>query len=66
MIRRPISREKVVILRLYKSLMRPHLEYRAPAWNLYLKKDIEALEKVQRRATKMIRGFRDLSYEKRL
>ena len=35
-------------------------------YGIHLIKDIEALEKVQRRAAKMIRGFRDLSYEERL
>ena len=46
--------------------MRPHLEYCIQAWRLYHKKDIDILEKVQRRATKMIIGPRDHSYEDRL
>jgi len=42
------------------------LEYCIQAWRPYLRKDIDKLEKVQRRATKMIQGFRNLSYEERL
>jgi hypothetical protein len=67
MIKRTIvTRDKDTILRLYKSMVRPHLEYCIQAWNPYLKQDIEKLEKVQRRATKMIWGYKDLSYEERL
>jgi ribonucleases P/MRP protein subunit RPP40 len=67
MIKRTIvTRDKDTILRLYKSLVRPQLEYCVQAWNPYLKQDIEKLEKVQRRATKMISGYKNLSYEERL
>ena len=61
-----VSRDKDIITRLYKTLVRPHLEYCVQAWNPFLKKDIEILERVQRRATKMIKGCQKLSYEDRL
>src|SRR6218665_985195 len=67
MIRRTIvTRDKDTILRLYKSLVRPQLEYCIQVWSPYLKQDMEKLEKLQRRATKMIQGYKDLSYEERL
>ena len=46
-------------------MVRPHLEYYILAWRPYRKKDIDTLERIQRRATKMIK-LRDLSYEERL
>jgi ribonuclease P/MRP protein subunit RPP40 len=60
------SRSKDILLLLYKSLVRPHLEYCVQAWRPHLVKDISIIEKVQRRATRMIDGFRALSYEQRL
>ena len=54
------------IVTLYKALVRPHLEYANHAWSLHLKKQIEALENVQRRATRLIPGLKDLTYEQRL
>ena len=41
---------------LYKSLVRPVLEYAAPAWNPYLAKDVLALERVQRRTSRVSLG----------
>lgn len=51
---------------LYTAMVRPHVEYAVPAWSPYLRKDIEAIESVQRRATRIIKGLEDLSYENRL
>ena len=67
MIRRNITyKENGLIVPLYKAIVRPHLEYCIQAWRPYLRKDINMLEKVQMRATKLIPELRDLSYEERL
>lgn len=67
MIKRNIQyKSKDVIVRLYKALVRPKLEYCVQAWCPYLKKDVDILERVQRRATKMIAGLRNVKYEDRL
>ena len=59
-------KEKQLIVPLLKAIVRPHLEYCIQAWRPYRKKDIDKLERIQRRATKMIPELRDLSYESRL
>jgi hypothetical protein len=59
-------RSKDVVLKLYKQIVRPHLEYAVQAWSPYYSKDIKVLEDVQKRATKLVYDFKDLSYEARL
>jgi len=67
MIKRTIRfKDMRVMLSLYKSLVRPHVEYCISAWNPHYKKDKELIEKVLRRFTKMINNMEGKSYEERL
>ena len=58
--------DKDVVLTLYKTMVRPLLDYCGPAWCPYLKKDVAVLEKVQRRMSKLISNIRHMSYSDRL
>ena len=51
---------------MFKAFVRPHLEYAQAAWKPHLRKHIDLIERVQRRATKQLPGFKDLSYSERL
>ena len=64
--RNVVYKSKEVISKLYNSYVRPVIEYCAQVWAPYLKKDLDMLERVQRRATRMISGFEGKSYEERL
>ena len=61
-----VFRSKLVVIKLYKALVRLRLEYCVQAWSPYVKKEIMMLERVQRRATRLIEGFKKHDYETRL
>jgi len=61
-----IDKEDFGIIGLYKTYVRLHLEYCVQAWAPQIEKDKKCLEKVQRRATRMVNGFKKLPYETRL
>ena len=58
--------DKDIFALLFKSRVRPILEYGNTIWSPRLKKDIDAIERVQRRATKTVPGLATLPYPERL
>ena len=64
--RSTILRDRDTVSTLYKSFVRPLVESAVPAWNPWKRGDIEKLEKVQRRALRMITDLGSLSYDERL
>ena len=67
LIRRTLTyKKKQLIVSMYKAIVKPNLEYCIQAWRPYRKKDIDKLERIQRKAIKMIPELKYLSYESRL
>ena len=60
------SSSREVILPLYCALVGPSLEYCVEMWSPQYRRDTDLLEHVHRRATKMIQGMEQLSYEDRM
>ncbi len=53
-------------MQMFNAFVRSKLEYASQVWNPFYKKDIDAIEKVQRRFTKRIPGYSNFSYVERL
>jgi hypothetical protein len=51
---------------LYKTFIRPLLEFAIPVWSPYMKGDIDTIERVQHRATKLVHSISNLCYEDRI
>jgi len=54
------------LVKVFKTYVRPIVEYCSVIWSPYLKKDIEILENVQRKFTKSLPGMKNKSYDERL
>ena len=57
--------DKNMFTTLYKSIVRPHLEYGSNIWSVMHKKEAIHIENVQRRATKLVKNIQHLSYSDR-
>ena len=59
-------RDKVTFLKLFRTYVRPHLEYCVAAWSPWTQGDKDLLENVQRRAIGMVTNFKGRTYEEKL
>ena len=67
MIRRSFTYlESNLFKKLYVAFVRPHFEINNSVWTPYYRKHVNAIEKVQMRATKCVDNFNQLSYEEQL
>jgi hypothetical protein len=61
-----LSRDRTTLVKAFVVYVRPILEYCSSVWSPHLVQDIEAIEQVQRRFTKRLRGLWNIGYEQRL
>ena len=61
-----VSRDRDTLVKGFTVYVRPLLEYCSTVWSPHLHKDIEAIERVQRRFTKYLPGLRSYDYTDRL
>ena len=59
------TRDQNIWKKLYSCYVRPQIEFAVPCWSPYAKKDINTLEKVQQRATKIPNSLKNLNYRLR-
>ena len=64
--RATVLRDSKALAKLYTAFVHPLLESAAPVWNPWKREDIHTLEKVQKRAIRMISDLGNLSYDERL
>jgi hypothetical protein len=60
------NRDPNLMMEIFNCYVRPHLEYAVTVWNPWLQKDIDTLESVQRRFTRLIAGMKGMNYEERI
>jgi hypothetical protein len=59
-------RDRYTFTKLYKTYVRPHLEFCTPAWSPWTQTDIKTLEKVQEKFVNMISGLNGTTYDQKL
>ena len=57
-----INKIPIVMVPLFKSMVRPHVEYANAVWAPYTKKNSKSVEDIQRHYTKRIQGLKEKSY----
>ena len=61
-----VSRDTNMLVRAYKTYVRPMVEHNSVIWSPHNIQDIQEIERVQRKFTKRLRGYHSYSYEERL